>query len=108
MSQEADKPQNDGVQQEVEAKLPGGTSLRVRGTDILGVGTFLIVVMAAYLLWEHKGDAKDIAREISLSLKEMTREQHMMTQAQRESNCLLALPPEQRERSAEFCKRVTR
>lgn len=92
---------NKDMQQEIEAKLPGGASLKVRGSDILGVAIMVVVLLLAYVVWEHKMDSKDLSTQLTNAVKEMV-------QAVRESNCLQSLPQERRERDAEFCKRVTR
>ena len=103
-----DLNKNEEVQ-EFEAKLPGGAALRGKGPNILETG--LVVALLAfmgYTWWEHKNDTKDNGHQLTGALKEMVLEQKVMTQAIRESNCLQTLPPEQRQRDSEFCKRVSR
>ncbi len=69
---------------------------------------FLLIVLVAWAIWEHKQDSKDHGKEFVGAIKEVVQEQKVMTQALRESNCLVSLAPEERKRDAEFCKRVTR
>jgi len=99
---------NDEVgQEEIAAKLPFG-SFHVKGVDIVGIGTFVVVGIIAYALWNHKDEARDIGANFSAAVKEMTAAQVQMVQAQREQNCLLIYPQDKREAAYETCKRVSR
>lgn len=69
---------------------------------------FLLIVLISYAMWEHRQDAKDNGTAFVGAIKEVVAEQRVMTQALRESNCLVSISQEERKRDAEFCKRVTR
>ncbi len=61
---------------------------------LLTMATLICIVLIGYTLWHHVAQA-------DATLKEMV-------QAQREQNCLIAIPEVQRESKADFCKRITR
>lgn len=69
---------------------------------------FLLIVLIAWAIVEHRDDSKYHGKEFLGAIKEVVQEQKVMTQAIRESNCLVSLSPEERKRDAEFCKRVSR
>ena len=99
------------AQEELEVSA-GDKKIKIRGSDLLtsvigmvmctGLGLF------GYVLWEHKTDARETAAILSAAINQMTTAQREMTQAQREQNCLIALPQDKRERQAMFCKNITR
>ena len=82
-----------------------GTKVNVKNVKSLNtlatVATLLIVCLIAYGGWLHVNHANAQASLLSETFKEMT-------QAQREQNCLIAIPESQREQKADFCKRITR
>lgn len=65
------------------------------------IATLILVCLIAYGGYLHVQHANQQAALLSETFKEMT-------QAQREQNCLIAIPEAQRELKADFCKRVTR
>lgn len=65
------------------------------------VATLIIVCVMSVFLYQHVAQAA--ARDDVLA-----KAFDAFTQAQREQNCLIAIPEAQREMKAEFCKRVTR
>ena len=102
------KQQNQDVgQEEIAAKLPFG-SFSIKGADIIGIGTFLLVGVGAWALYDHKEQTRDTAQNFTSAVKEMTHAQKQMVAAQREQNCLLIYPLEKREAAYEACKRIAR
>lgn len=90
-------------EQEVSADTAIG-KFKVSGQNLnhlATVVTLIIVVLIGVLLYQHMTQAtvKDTGLASALS---------DMVQAQREQNCLIAIPEATRESKAEFCKRVTR
>ncbi len=83
-----------------------------RMAEFIAILSLCLLFLLAYVLWEHKAEARTDAANLAGVLKEMTVAQHSMVQAQREQNCLLSLPPEKREReyfsSNSFCKQISR
>ena len=80
------------------------------------------IVLLCWVVWGHAGDSKEGAKAIAAELKESNkavaqelRESNKeianilkeMARATRESNCLLALPPEKRPQNAELCRRIS-
>ena len=83
----------------------GGQKLNLKNVKSLNtlatVATLVLVCLIAYGGWLHTQHATQQAQLLSETFKEMT-------QAQREQNCLIAIPESQREQKADFCKRITR
>ena len=98
---------NDTVAQEVELDAKQG-KIRVRGSDVLTTFGIAAVVLVGYMVWEHKEDSKTTQTAFIGDVREMTAAQRDSVQAQREMNCIISLPQEQRQRDIEFCKRVVR
>ena len=63
--------------------------------------SLILVSLVAFVVWMHVGDTKDASKELIGALKEMT-------QAARESNCLMALPMDRRAENVDLCKRLSR
>ena len=92
--------QNNGS---AEIKTPLG-SLSFSGksmSNFIAILSLVVLALIGYAMWEHKGDTKSKDDALLETLQEMV-------QAQREQNCLIALPQNDRERNSEFCKRVSR
>jgi hypothetical protein len=68
---------------------------------LANIATLIIVVLIAYGGYLHVAHASKQADVLEQTFKEMTA-------AQREQNCLIAIPESQREHKADFCKRITR
>ena len=85
----------------------GSLSLKGKKTaELISILCLSLTFLLAYVLFEHKADAKDFQSDLKSVLKEMVQSQRDMVQAQREQNCLIALPQDRRD--ADFCKRITR
>ena len=65
------------------------------------IATLIVVILIAYGGYLHVEHSNKQAALLSDTFREMT-------QAQREQNCLIAIPESQREQKADFCKRITR
>ena len=99
--------------------------------DIVGLGALVLMTVATMMIFDHRAEAKDDTREMARSLKEsnkivadtlkettnntnsvikdMATSLREMAQEQRETNCLLALPPGRRnEMSVQACRRAAR
>jgi len=104
----SDQPQNG--QEEVSVDLPGGAKFKARGSDILttifGVATMCGFTIMIYGGFQHMAEASKDANSITAALKEQSQIQRDQLNAQRESNCLARLTPEQRKRQDEidFCR----
>jgi len=83
----------------------------------------VIAILLAYGGWVHTTEAKDGLKEIAAELKtsnkevaatmkesnkELSEVLKEMARASRETNCLLAMPPEKRAENVELCKRISR
>lgn len=90
--------------------------VKITGQNTVLILLCLVAAVAAgfgvYLVTAHEATAKD--REMSLvkALEKLTEGQERMVQAQREQNCLIALPQDRREREFtsenSLCKRLSR
>ena len=98
---------NGDTTQELEVGS-GSTRLKIRGSDWLSMIGVAVGVLMVYMLFEHKGEAKESAAQTQAVFKEFVNSQKEMVQEQRVQNCLIALPQDQRERQVEFCKRLAR
>ena len=95
------------LQDEVELSLKD-QKIKVRGSDILGIGTMLVVVLVAYALWEHKLDSVETRKEFISVIKEMTLAQKENVQVQRVTNCLISVDQKDREAKISTCERLAR
>jgi hypothetical protein len=90
----------------------GDKKLKLRGSDLLTSVIGMIVcsglVLVGYILFIHKGDAKDHGEAVVQAVKDMGQTAKEGITVQRELNCLIALPQELREKNQEFCKRLSR
>jgi hypothetical protein len=83
----------------------GGQKVNVKNVKSLNtlatIATLILVCLIAYGGYLHVQHASKQSEVLQETFKEMT-------QAQREQNCLIAIPESQREHKADFCKRITR
>ena len=105
------RPPYQPAAQELELSA-GDKRIKIRGSDIITLIGVAVMAITVYMLFEHKKDAKDATTGMIAAVKEMTATNIRMVEAQREMNCLIALPQERREReftaSDSFCKRISR
>ena len=115
---------NNGADVAVEI---AGQKVNLRNVKSLNtlatIATLILASLLSYMLFMHQTEAKDQAKEIAKELKEANKEiattlkesnrelgiiLRELSQAAREQNCLLAMPPEKRAENAELCKRLSR
>ena len=100
----SDQPQN-GQELELQA---GDKKLRIQGSDIFNM--FNMVAIGVLLVggWQHVEAGKEAGASFVQAVKEQTKAQWQMVNAQREANCLARLTPEQKKRFEEinFCKHL--
>lgn len=89
---------------DVDLKV-AGQEIRLKNVKslntILTLGAFVAACFAAYLLFDHKADAKANAETLTAVMKDMA-------QAIREGNCINSYPEAERETKVELCKRIVR
>jgi len=109
----------------VELDTPVGKA-KIKGSDANNIATFatlIIVCVGGYVLYAHAEDAKKSGKEVAIEMRDSNKEvakalresqQELgiilkeVARAQRESNCLLSLPPERRSgQNAETCRRLS-
>lgn len=120
-------------QHSVEATNPILGSLKVSGANVNTIFTifsFVLILGAFMVLWNHQVEAKDNIKDVAQVLKEsnkdiavalkesnaavteaikqMAREQQRANEIGREQTCLLTLPPDRRTNAGDFCKRLSR
>ena len=87
-----------------------GKDIQIR--DVVGLIILLVTSVTAYAVFDHQvmtlGETKQLRSEFTSALKEMVNVNKEIAQGQRELNCLIALPTDQREGRADLCKRISR
>jgi len=95
---------------EASITTPAG-SVSVKGKHsalyLSAIGLF-VSALVAYVLWEHKSDAKESNKLLRDAIDAMTDAQKEGVAAQREMNCLIIVPQELREKQADICRRIVR
>lgn len=90
----------------------GDKKFKLRGSDLLTSVIGMIVcsglVLLGYVLYEHKGDAKDNGAAVVQAIKEMTQATKEGIQVQRVMNCLLATDQKDRPAQLQTCERLAR
>ena len=83
-----------------------------RIAEFISILSMAVLFLMAYVLYEHKEDAKSLQASFTSGFKEMSGAQREQNQILREQVCLLSLAPEKREREfmseSSFCKRLSR
>lgn len=93
----------DEANGEAEIKTPVG-SIKWQGkrvAELIAVLSLGALLFLGYVWWEHKQESSALLKELHGAIKDMV-------SAQREQNCLIAIPQEIREQRSEFCKRLSR
>ena len=87
------------------------------------MATLILTCVVGWIIFTHSSEAKDGLKEIAAELKvsnketaavlkeankELSEVLKEMARASRETNCLLAMPPEKRAENVELCKRISR
>ena len=112
MAQERREEGREDRQEEIELDLEHKT-IKARGSDILTTifGTAILagVTLLVYGGYMHTADAAKESQAIVAAIKEATKKQEEMVNAQRETNCLARLDPKNRKESdVEFCRQLGR
>ena len=86
-----------------EIKTPlGSVSFSGKKTaEVIAILSLCLLFLLAWVLWEHKADAKGHGDSLTSVMKDMA-------QAIREGNCINSYPEAERESKIEMCKRITR
>lgn len=83
-----------------------------RIAEFIAVLCLFLLFLLAYIIWEHKQDMQILKTDLTSAIKDLSETNKEMVQAQREMNCLIALPQDKRETEYQspygFCKRITR
>lgn len=87
----------------------GGTKLKTpwfeingkKTAEVIAILSLCLLFLLAWVLWEHKADAKSNGDSLNAGMKDMA-------QAIREGNCINSYPEAERENKVELCKRITR
>ena len=72
-----------------------------KAAEFITILSLCLLFVLAWVVWEHKADAKEHGANLTTIMKEMV-------SAQREQNCLIAVKQDEREQKAEFCRRISR
>lgn len=94
---------------------PQGVTASYKGkkmAEVISIGLLLLCGVLAFAFWEHKTDTKESNQAMVFAIKEMTSATRSNVEAQREMNCLLALPQDKREAAYtspySLCKQMAR
>lgn len=96
-------------QEELDADI-AGQKLKIKTASlntIATVATLVVVCLIAYVLFEHRMDAKAGGLAMTDAVLNMVKAQQDTTRAHRETNCLMGIPEAQRESKADWCKRIS-
>jgi len=107
---------DDRKHDEVEATLPGGTKLRVRGYDFLTIAVIAWMAVQSYISWRHAEDTENTSRVQAAVLATVAKEQKIQTEViakeQRFATCIIATKEADRETQYgnpnSFCNRMAR
>jgi uncharacterized membrane protein YhiD involved in acid resistance len=117
------EPADEATEIDVKA---GPVSFRSKSkymAELVALASLVLLNLLAYVFWQHQQETKASYAAFTTEMRENTKEltgvikdlnvsMKAQTNAQREMNCLIALPAERREREYEspnsFCKRMTR
>lgn len=103
----------DATAGELEVSLPGGASARAKGyrlMDIVCLASAFGVGYLCMMVYMHDAAAAKESSAIVQVVKEQTKVQWEMINAQREANCLNRLTPEEKKRreNIDFCSQLGR
>lgn len=83
-----------------------------RMAEFIAILCLCLLILLGYVQYQQKEDLKDMNASFTAGFKEMAAGQREQNSILREQLCLLALPPEKREREflseQSFCKRLSR
>jgi len=68
----------------------------------------IALAMVGYMLWEHKQESKELAKEFVSVIKDVNSTNKEMVIAQRVMNCLISTDQKDRERLSQQCERNAR
>ena len=102
----ATTPDSDnGVVSEIEISPK---KLRIRGNDIVTILQLLVISVLTYAFYAHDAASAERNTAVVQAVKEQTALQREQLNAQRETNCLARLTPEQKKqpKEIEFCQNL--
>ena len=114
---------DDKTQTSIQTPLGSVSFNGKRTAEFISILSLCALMIVGYALWEHKTDADNNATDIKILLKEvsnanrdaiqeMVRVQRANVEAQREMNCLISLPQDERRKeftaANSLCKRLSR
>lgn len=85
----------------VEINTPWGSAKGKKTAEVIAIISLCLLCLFAWVLWEHKADAKTQGDTLTTTMKDMA-------QAIREGNCINSYPEAVRESKIEQCRRITR
>ncbi|TAK45273.1 MAG: hypothetical protein EPO27_10675 [Betaproteobacteria bacterium] len=81
-----------------------------RAAEFIASASMVLLFLLAYVFWEHKGDALRGQDQLAQAIKDLSQTNIKMVEAQREMNCLIAMPADRREAEYQspysICKRL--
>ncbi|MFZ2541031.1 MAG: hypothetical protein WAW75_04555 [Gallionella sp.] len=117
-----DEPSGADVAVEIAGQKVNLRNIKSLNT-LATIATLLLTGVIGFIVFTHSSEAKDGIKEIAAELKASNKESAAsmkesnkelgevlkeMARAARETNCLLAMPPEKRIENVELCKRLSR
>ena len=87
----------------------GSVSLKgKKAAEFIAIFCLSLLLLLAYIIWEHKAEAKQDSSNIALAIREFTVAQRESNVTARVTNCLMATPQEQRMSRLADCERIAR
>lgn len=92
----------------LELKTAFGTARYTgkRMSELIAILSLVSLVMVGMALWKHSAEASANSETLRQAFRDMTIVQEKMLEAQREQNCLIALPQDRRD--INVCRRIVR
>ena len=103
-------PEDERTEIAINTPAGGGTIKTKQIAEVIAVLSLAALGFLGYVIYEHKRDAVRGADQLTEAIKDLATTNNRMVAAQREMNCLIAMPQEKREAeyqsSFSLCKRL--
>ena len=76
--------------------------------EFIAIISLCLLFVLAYVIYEHKSDAKDVQAQFVVAIKEMTAVAKEGVQVQRVMNCLISTDQKDRQSQIANCERISR
>ena len=103
-------PEDERTEIAISTPAGGGSIKSKQIAEVIAVLSLAALGFLGYVLYEHKRDAVRGADQLTEAIKDLSKTNTAMVHAQREMNCLIAMPADKREAEYQspysLCKRL--